>query len=305
MAKLEKGFTLFLLLTCALAWGDSLPGRPKSSDHPGSDTYLYGVTKEVFQEKGRDVSVYLPDSSLLRAQQFPVVVFGASQASPEEAYEATFTQLAGKGVAVVFPDYANGFFDHNWMRMGEDYANLALAAVQRFPQLDPRAVVFSGHSKGASVASVAAGQQLGLRPAAVVLFQPAGYVPSLWSRVPSSVPVTVIHSDADTIIKKEDGERIYEASPALFKQFLYVRSYTTTEPQLSADHFFCLSKKTWLGGRDGLSPFHYYGVFGWLIGAAEDAALGTPARHPFLYGAEATKTGIRDFEHFVRRNWQE
>jgi dienelactone hydrolase len=299
MRKLLLGFALSVLVLAQATMAESLPSQPKSVEHPGSDVYSYGVTKDVFQSNGRSVSVYLPDAELFDGEQFPVVVFGAGQASPEEAYEDTFAHLAGKGVAVIFPEYSNGFFDQNWTRMGQDYANLAQAAVGRYQQLDASRVVFSGHSKGGYVAGVSAGQEVGLRPQSVVLFQPAGFKPSAWSNVPVSVPVTIIYSDADTIIKREDVDRIFEASPVTHKQFLYVRSY----PGLSADHFFPFSKKTWIGGRDGISPFHYYGVFGWLIGAAQDLVEGSEITNTFIYGDEATNTGVDSFRHEVTRSW--
>ena len=301
--KLLLGFALSAGLFAHGALAENLPSQPKSVEHPGSDVYAYGVTKEVFKSNGRDVSVYLPDAELLNGERFPVVVFGAGQASPEEAYEMTLTHLAGKGVAVIFPEYSNGFFDQNWSRMGQDYANLAQAAVDRFSQLDPNKVVYTGHSKGGYVAGVAAGQTTGLRPQSLVLFQPAGYLSREWSSVPADVPLTIIYSDADTIIKRGDVDEMFEASPVTHKQFLNVKSYNSTSPRLEADHFFLFSKKTWIGGRDGISPFHYYGVFGWLVGAAQDLVDGSELTNPYLYGDEAINTGLESFQHDVNRNW--
>lgn len=293
----------FFCLLAPSAFASELPSQPKSVEHPGSDAYEYGVVKEAFQHNRRNVSVYLPNGEGIASGSIPVVVFGAGQASPEEAYEDTFVQLAAKGVAVIFPKYDNGFFDRDWRRMGADYANLAQEAANRFSIIDRAAVVFSGHSKGAYVASVAAGLGVGLQPAAVVLIQPAGYDSRAWADVKPSVPVTVIASDADDIIDESLVREIYQASAVRHKQFMMIKSYTMTNPQLPADHFFCFSKDTWIGGRDGISPFHYYGLFGWLIGAAKDLQSEEPISNPFIYGNEAVNTGVAGFRHEVTRSW--
>ncbi|MEO0335777.1 MAG: hypothetical protein AAF202_05260, partial [Pseudomonadota bacterium] len=142
-----------------------------------------------------------------------------------------------------------------------------------------------------------------LRPQSIVLFQPAGHQQSTWNQVPAQIPVTIIYSDADTIIDRDIVDDIYEGSPADKKQFLYVRSYRGTQPALEADHFFVFSKSTWIGGRDGVSPFHYYGTFGWLVGAAQDVLDGSPVSNPYIYGDEAINTGLESFQHEVVRSW--
>lgn len=297
---MKLNWLLSILVFSQFSLAANLPSQPKSTDHPGSDSYTYGVMKEVFQENGRDVNVYLPETT---GEQVPVVVFGHGQASPLEAYEATFMHLAGKGVAVIFPEYSSGFFDQNWRRMGADYANLAKAAADRFPVIDQSAVVFAGHSKGGYVAGVSAGLDDGLRPSALVLFTPAGYDAQAWSRVSPEVPVTIVFGDKDDIVEESLVREIFERSQVNHKQYIDLKSYSMTSPNLEADHFFPFSKRTWVGGRDGISPFHFYGVFGWLIGAAEDAQAGNPLEHPFVYGDRVVETGVQGFEHGLTRNW--
>jgi acetyl esterase/lipase len=238
-------------------------------------------------------------SSFATSAKVPLIVFGHGQALGADAYELTFIHLARKGYAVLHPQYDTGFFDQNWRRMGQDYARLSLLALTNYAdRLDFSKIVFSGHSKGAYVALVSASRpdlSQGLRPTALLLFNPAGYDKDSIKNVPKQIPSTVVWSEDDGVIKEGLIQEIFQALPSTTKQYLRVSGYRTTSPVLPADHFFTLTKDTLVGGRDGINPLHYFGTWKWLIGAIENSE--------FLYGPQATETGLPNFNHGVIRSW--
>jgi len=105
-------------------------------------------------------------------------------------------------------------------RMGGDFASLTASALNKFPVLDRKAVVYTGHSKGGFVAGVAAGLEPAPAPGAIVLIQPAGQLESSWSQLPKLAPLTLIYSDADDFIDQELVWGMYESAPFIFMEFL-------------------------------------------------------------------------------------
>lgn len=289
------------------AGAENLPAQPTEASHPGSAVYSYQLRKEILKVSGRNVELYLPKEAMERKEKITLIVFGTGQAMGSDSYISTFEHLARKGVAVAFPEYSTGFFDQEWRRMGEDYARMAQAVVRQFPEsFDPRQVIYSGHSKGAYVASVAAGStgaRQGGGPAAVVLFNPAGYDAEWLRQVDAKVPVTVIWSDADTVVKEQISKDIYEKIAAEKKQYIRVSSYRGTTPEIAADHFFVANKKSFFGGRDGISPLHFFGAWKWLLGAAWDVQAGARGENPYLYGPEAATSGLSRINHTIQRSW--
>jgi hypothetical protein len=60
---------------------------------------------------------------------------------------------------------------------------------------------------------------------------------------------------------------------------------------------------TALGGKNGISPFHYFGTRPWLLGAAQDLKDGRTASNPYLYGDELLNTGAPSLNHRRKRNF--
>ncbi len=285
----------------------SFPGSPKESTHPGSKIYAYGVQEKTIKCLNRDVTIFLPTSETPN-QTFPAVIYGHGQALALVNYKNTFEHLAKKGVAAIYPTYDTGFFDRDWERMAVDYVNQANCAVTQSGGLIKKdQIVFSGHSKGAYVASIAAGlafkKNLNLKPSSVVLFAAAGVDESSLRSLNPSVEMTVVFSDADSVVSKDLSDRTYRQAPSLKKQFIFVKSYPESSGKaVKADHFWPVTKSSLVGGGPE-TELHYYGAWKWLVAAGWDAAAGAPGTQEFLYGNLSADKGLTDFSDDVQRSW--
>jgi hypothetical protein len=166
--------------------------------------------------------------------------------------------------------------------------------------------VFSGHSKGAYVASVAAGlsfkENLPLKPGSVVLFQPAGF-DDVWKSLDAETEVTVVHSEADKIVSRDISRELFERAPARNKQLIILKNYRSQgRDQLVADHFWPLSKRSIVGGGPE-SSFHYHGSWKWLTAAFLDLTDGGVGEQPYLYGNEAIAKGREDEKDELLRSF--
>jgi apolipoprotein D and lipocalin family protein len=267
------------------------PTSPKDIAHPGNIDYSHQAVKKSVRCLGRDTPVFL---STRKAKQ-PLVAFGHGQALDVSHYEKTHQHLAGKGIASLHPPYDTGFFDRNWKRMGEDYAAIVACVATAFPgEIDASRIVYSGHSKGAYVAQIAAGLAPRVAPAAVpkavVLFNPAGSDQTSLKLIPTDTAMTVVFSDQDTVVEKRFSEDILKNAGSKMRQMFTVLSYKTT-PALKADHFWTLTKPSTFGGGNE-SSFHYFGSWKWLTAAALDLEESTPFTHPYLYTPLALNKGL-------------
>jgi len=303
--RLAKGISTFLVLVTAVcstaisgaARAVELPARPSLSSHPSSDSYTCSFKRVDLNIDKRLVAVYLPTSLNGSRVKFPVISFGHGQAISIEGYERSFEHFAKKCVGVIFPQYDKNFFDRNWRRMAADFNSLTMAAVQQnLGVFDQSKIIYSGHSKGAYVALMAAGApnlDKAFAPMSLVMFQPAGFDQEYLRRLNVSTPATLVWSDADSIIERKMIDQIYALLPNTKKQILIAKSFVGTQPELKADHFFTLSKKYVFGGRDGLHALHFYAFWPWLLGAALDPQ--------YLYGEAALETGLVSQKHEVIR----
>lgn len=272
-----------------------LPPAPTDPNHPGSKIYSYEVDVKNLTCMGRDVSVYLPKG----AQSVPSVVYGHGQALGLANYELTLRHLAGKGVAGIYVTYDKGFFDQDWLRMGRDFVLLTDCAITEFPQIRRDAVIFSGHSKGAYVAAIAAGvaekENLPVRAQSLILFNPVlGKFESL-AEISPATALTVVHSDVDKIVKLEVAREMLASVPSSREQLIILQSYKNrTKKDLETGHFWPLTKKSVVGGGPE-SSFHYFGSWKWLVGGALDER--------YLYGAEAAEKGIAGFSDVIERSF--
>ncbi len=284
---------IFLMASSTFA---QLPAQPTDPAHPGSAAYKYSVKHENFDLNGRRVDVYLPAGAA--TQKFPVIVFGHGQAIDVAGYDETFNHLAKKGIAVIHPTYDSGFFDRDWRRMAADFNQMTL---QKYPSLmDDKKVVYAGHSKGAYIALMAAGapsRVVAVR--SVLVFAPAGFDEEYLRNMDSKIPVTLVWSDDDSVIKQSDITTIYAKLASLNKQWILVKSY----PSLQATHFFPLTKSYFFGGQNGSTSYHYFAVWKWLIGAVNDLDAARPLTDVYLYGDQANSTGVSGLNHQITRNW--
>ena len=294
----------FFILFSSHVFSQNLPRQPLDAGHPSSAIYEYQLRIESYEQNGRKVDVYLPVSETREIGSFPVVVFGHGQATDVSGYDLTFQHLAKKGIAVVHPMYDGGFFDQKWRRMADDFNALIAGALKKYPQLNPRQLIFAGHSKGAYVALMAAGAPSHLKldfiAQSLVLFAPAGYDPEYLKNINPQVPVTLVYSDNDKIIKRNILNEIEAGLPTKYKQFVEVTSYSG----LKADHFHVLSKSFFFGGKDGASPFHYFATWKFLVAASLDVQSNSPLNHPHIYGSETLSTGVDGLQHrLIKKSW--
>jgi hypothetical protein len=303
---MNKIIIFILAISSVVAKAGNWPDQPQNSSDPGSSQYAFELFHETLVLKGRSVDFFAPKGFQNLNQKLTVVVYGHGQAVPLSSYQDTFVHLARKGVAVIYPQFDTGFFDQDWRRMASDYVNLTTEVIKKYPNhLDANQVIFSGHSKGAYVAGVAAGlpaSKLSTAPAAVILFDPAGYDAEYLKTIDVRIPVTLTWADRDTIIKKSLVQEIYDKLPSQKKQLILVSSYAGANPDLTADHFFVLTKKFSFGGKDGITPFHYFGSWKWILGAAWDLENGSGATNPYIYGDQTLTTGAASL-HQVQKNW--
>lgn len=268
---------------------------PSEPSHPGSKIYSYEAIKRDLRCNGRDVTVFLPSHT--GADKIPAVVYGHGQALGLENYQGTLEHLAKKGVAAIFPTYDTGFFDQDWPRMGRDYVNLTHCAIQQTGEvIDRSRLVFSGHSKGAYVASIAAGlaekDMMSVQPKGVVLLATAGFDSSSAQHVAAATDVTVVYSDRDTVVARGFSDSFYSAVQSRRKQFIFLKSYPSGP---EADHQWPLTKGGLFGGGSE-GPLHWYGGWKWLTAAA----LGLDE---YLHGAQSTDKGVPGLRDDVNKNF--
>jgi hypothetical protein len=232
-------------------------------------------------------------------EDIPLVVFSHGQALKLDNYELLFERFTGLGFAVLYPKYDRGFFDTNWERMGEDYDNIVLHILEKYPQINRDKVVYSGHSKGGYVGLMALGHR-GLQnsaglsswsPVAALFYSPAGFEEDALIAINPNLPVHLIWPKEDNIIKESLIDEIYQKLPTSLKQKVVVQGYD----DLEAGHFFPLTKRAIFGGDNGISPFHYYGVLPWTFGAIEG--------NEYLYGDLVQDSGDSKRPHQVTRSF--
>lgn len=277
---------------------------PTDALHPGSKVYSYDFSEKKINCNRRQVLIYLPQPL---NSHTAVVAFGHGQSLNESHYVQTYIHLAKKGIAVLHTDYSTGFFDTNWTRMARDYTSQLKCVLDQITELNKNSVVYSGHSKGAYVAGVAAGlafkENLEPKPASVLLLNAAGLDLNALSYLDPRVEMTVVFSDKDSIVDQGITDELYSSSPALKKQFIMVKSYPRSSGQaLNANHLWPLTKRSLLGGTTENS-LHYHGSWKWLVAAAEDALDGAEGLHPYLYGSLAEDKGLDNLTDKVVRSF--
>jgi hypothetical protein len=290
-----KLILLSLLLATNLWALPDLPSPPQDPTHPGSKIYPFEVDTKKLTCSGRDVFVYSPRNGI----SVPAVVYGHGQALSLPNYEETLKHLAGKGVAGIYVTYDKGFFDQDWERMGRDFVLLTDCALKQFPQILREEIIFSGHSKGAYVAAIAAGvaqkENLPVRASSLILFNPVLGKFETLKDIPAATPLTVVHSDTDKIVKLEVAREMLVSVSSDKEQLIILQSFRNrTKVDLEAGHFWPLTKKSAFGGGP-VSSFHHYGSWKWLVGGALDER--------FLYGPEASDKGLEGFQDIIERNF--
>ena len=116
--------------------------------------------------------------------------------------------------------------------------------------------------------------------------------------------LTVVFSDADTVVPRSYSETIFQKAGAGKKQLISLKSYTLSDSDraLKADHMWPLTKAGFFGGGPE-GPLHYYGSWKWLVAAARDLSAGGRFDEPYLYGQQALEKGIPGFTDEAQRNF--
>jgi predicted dienelactone hydrolase len=285
----------------------SLPQPPTDSRNPGSKIYDHNFVQKDFHCGDRTANVFIPIAKH-SGESFPVVVYGHGQALGLDSYKETLVHLAKKGIVAIFPSYDSGFFDQDWTRMGSDYVEQTACAIDKLGGVANRdQVVFSGHSKGAYVAGVAAGvafqKGMAVKPKAVVLFEAAGADPDSLPAIGPETSMTVVFSDHDTVVGEDLSQTIFQKAGSHHRQFIHMSSYTSqASSELTADHFWPMTQGSLFGGGPE-SSFHYYGEWKWLGAAAFDLRDGGQFTNPYLYGNQAGDKGIPGFADKIDRTF--
>ena len=113
------------------------------------------------------------------------------------------------------------------------------------------------------------------------------------------MPLSIIWGETDNITKRSLMMDIYNNANQTYQQFIELSSY----PDQKADHMFPSHKKSFLGGIDGVSAFHYHGTWKWLLGAAADIANGSRVTNSYIYGDRALTSGDESVLHKAQRSW--
>lgn len=300
-----------LIIAAPFAAHAQLPKAPSDALHPGSKVYEFATTTTEVSCGNRKAQLVLPKSKMPRVAMspVPVVIFGRGQALNFSNYQGTFEHLAKKGIAVIHPIYDTGFFDQNWNRMASDYMSITDCVLNQFPQqLDRSKLIFSGHSKGAYVASIAAGLAFTgsqkVEPKMVILFAPAGNDQKALAQIEPGVSLTVVFSDADTIVDQKFSRQIYDLTPSRKKQYITIKSYTQAQggAELKADHMWPLTQGSFAGGGNE-SSLHYFGSWKWLTAAGFDLRDGGRFTNDYLFGTESLSKGVEGFSDSALRNF--
>ena len=288
-------------MSLSFAWGQT-PELEAPTDplHPGSEIYPYRYSVNHFSCHGKTGTLFLPRNRGEESKKFSVLVFGHGQALSLRYYKKSFAHFAGKGLAVIFPDYDHSFFDQNWRKMARDYVEIADCALRENPDLNQENVIFSGHSKGAYVALLASTVGPPVSPGSVLLFAPAGYDPEWIQKMNPQVPLSIFYGERDQIIKPNLIREIFEKSSSRHKQLITLRSFDRNNVKLPADHFYLLSENFF--GKKWVGPFHFYGFWSWILGAAWDLKSGGHLKNPYLYGDKALSDGFEPGVHLRERN---
>ncbi len=272
---------------------------PADTAHPGNETAVLSFERKTINALGRQSFLYLPDRP--QGDASPLIVFGHGQALNESHYDKTLEHLAKKGVAALFVQYDDGFFDQDWRRMADDWNQITEVTLDEYQnQLAREHIIYSGHSKGGYVGLMAAGAPGRPDLAAAVFFAPAGFDQDYLKNIDTKTAITLVWGEKDSIIKKNDVMEIFNKLSIDHKQFIEVLSYQDQQ----ADHYFPQNKATFFGGQDGVSAYHHHGVWQWLVAAAWDAEKGEPLTQAYLYGEKAGDSGKAGLTHKVTRNWQ-
>jgi dienelactone hydrolase len=278
------------------------PSRPELQNHPSNSIYNFTINEKKWSKDNREIAAFIPSSPSGSPELLPVIVFGHGRGVGVEAYRLTFEHLAKKGIIVIHPEYAKDFFDKDFDRMAVDFNKLVeFALFQLEGKIDKEAIVYAGHSNGALVASKAAPKNSLVKN--LLLIQPAGFDRTAIESLSSEVSITTIWSDKDTVVQEAHSVNIYQTANSKYKQYIRMKSYNQTTPKLEADHFISFSKSYIFGGKNGISPFHYYGLWNWLVASAQDLQLNARFTNPYLYGEEALETGLEGIQHEAQRNF--
>lgn len=278
-----------------------LPARPTQAQHPGSNNYPYAQVTEIQETvDGRTGVLFLPRSGPALNRPFPTLAWGHGFMALKLFYRESFLHLARKGVAVLDVPYDTGAGDRDFDRMARDYNHFVAAVVARHPGvLDPHSVVFSGHSNGATVASMAAGLPVlerKIEAANLIAFEIAGKHVAYLHALNPHLPCTLVVGEDDHDDPVDFSKKVF-SEMACKKQLIIMKTYGDEFDHKVTTNHVAVQTFTWLGPNT--SVLHYYGFWKFMIGAAFDASAGGHATNPWLYGPEASSTGDDELKNTI------
>lgn len=277
----------------------ALPAQPTNPADPGSASYRFNEVKRVpLTFNNQNGALYVPvmpgDAPLV------LIAFAHGHVVPEIAYGAMYEHLARKGFAVLFIPYDQVADTRDFKVMAEVYQTWVEKVVTAYPTvLSSRRVIYSGHSKGALVASLAASlssQPNRLVPHALVVFGLAGASPEQ-QKIPKKTIITLVVGDQDNNTKPATSEKAFKLMRTEKKQLILVSSYVGFQPEMIASHgsFRTLGL---LGNQVG--PLHWFSYWKFLVSAAWDIEKQGNGTDPWLYGPGAFQTGTSLVNHITR-----
>lgn len=286
------GLLMSCLLVSSAALSFDVPVAPAAADDPGSRVYATSRTDHDLQVDGVDIMVSLPRG----VKAAPVIALFKGQGAPRFNYQDAIDHFTGKGIAVIFVEYARHFFDSRYEEMALRAHRQIDAAFAAFPdQLDPRRVVFAGVSKGAQVAlyALTVGKRQPLR---TLLFEVPVDAPPDFGAIPVDAPIYLFVGDRDIITPLSDSLRVFDSLRSTEKQLTVIRSYPT-DPEQSANHWaFCT--------RNGWKPhpvaMHYFAHWRFLTAAAWTTTPNSRWWSVFA-GSDAAETPISGLRNLIVR----
>ncbi len=304
-----------------------LPLAPTDLLDPGSINYQFSRQDTDFHVEGRHAILSLPvqqnafrfflkkrlriprNRSDARAATpvpttVPLIVLFKGQGAYISAYDDLINHLTGKGIAVLFLDYATNFFDADYVRMAQDsekqieFVLASLSAQPRGARVDTSKIVWVGMSKGSLVELFA---MTSARPPALALFfeTPLDVTPP-YAAMNHSTPSLFFVGDKDTRTPIKESQLAYDSIQSAWKQLVVISSYTGAhgERPISAEHG-SFSTPHILGRTP--NTMHYFAHWRYATAAAM-VLEGSDLARELLFGKLTTQTALPDLENKVLRS---
>lgn len=292
---------LFVLLVISLKLFAAFTIAPPSEvDHPGSLFYKYDdYTVHNYFYNGRKSVLYLPKGTSLQ-NKLTLIVFGHGYGAIRYTYSTMLKHIAKKGFAILFISYDKNILDADYKRMAVDYKTITVNVLKKYEHyLDSNKVVYSGHSNGALVATMAAGliePFINFSPKQLTVFGIPLLKIEFLNRLSQNLVCNFITGESDESTPPSNAQYAYNNATCLKKQFIIISSYFNLSKPIIADHG-SFRTMGWRGSQVG--PLHWYSYWKYILGSAIDTSEGSKAENKWLYRIEAEDTGASDVKNII------